>query len=118
MNLREYPTKIAQVMMEVHALDMQVNTLQENLKLIELEVDTKIAFDLVLKNDAQRKTRRKALLDDHPNYWECAEELRKIKNTRECASINLCKLQNEFSVMKLEYRERISKLELQLANSH
>jgi hypothetical protein len=90
------------------------------LKQIESEIDSAmpaagvaIAFDTTLKNDAQRKAKRSELLDEHPNYWEQQEILAQAKAKREAVFIELCLRRNEFSVLKLERREAIARLELQ-----
>jgi hypothetical protein len=113
MELFEYPKKIAEVQTEIHKFDVEINSLQKNIKLVELEVDTEVSFDATLTNESKRKFRRNFLLDAHPHYWEYAETLEKLKNRREIVIISLCKLQSEFSVAKLEYREKIAKLEMQ-----
>jgi len=53
------------------------------------------------------------MLDEHPNYWEQQEILAQAKAKREAVFIELCLRRNEFSVLKLERREAIARLELQ-----
>jgi anti-sigma-K factor RskA len=116
MNLNEYPTAIAKLQAQLTNFDLAVEQTQAMLKQIESEIDTRVAFDATLKNDAQRKAKRSELLDEHPNYWEQQEILGQTKAKREAVFIELCLRRNEFSVLKLEKREAIARLELQ-ANS-
>jgi len=116
MNLKEYPGAIAKLQIEVLDFDLLIEQTHSIVKEIEAEVDTEIAFDTNLRNDAQRKAKRQQLLDEHSNYWEKQETLTQYRRKRELIFIELCQYQNEFSVLKLERREAIARLELQ-ANS-
>jgi len=125
MNLNEYPTAIAKLQAEVFDLDLLIDQTHATVKQIEAEIDSAkparaggyaIAFDAALRNDAQRKAKRQQLLDEHPNYWEQQEILNQYRSKREQTFIQLCLKRNEFSVLKLEKRESIARLELQ-ANS-
>jgi hypothetical protein len=113
MNLNEYPTAIARLQTQLTSFDLAVEHTQATLKQIESEIDSAIAFDATLKNDAQRKAKRQQLLDEHPNYWEQQEILGQARAKRESVFIELCLRRNEFSVLKLERREAIARLELQ-----
>ena len=116
MNLNEYPTAIAKLQYQVFGFDIVIEQAQMTIKQIEAEIDSEIAFDATLRNDAQRKAKRQQLLDEHPQYWEQQEILSLNKGKRESTFIELCLRRNEFSVLKLEKREAIARLELQ-ANS-
>ena len=120
MNLNEYPQAIAKLQTQTTNFDLAIDQTQTVLKQIESEIDSAmpaagvaIAFDTTLKNDAQRKAKRSELLDEHPNYWEQQEILAQAKAKREAVFIELCLRRNEFSVLKLERREAIARLELQ-----
>jgi len=113
MNLNEYPQAIAKLQTQTTNFDLAIDQTQTVLKQIESEIDSTIAFDTTLKNDAQRKAKRSELLDEHPNYWEQQEILAQAKAKREAVFIELCLRRNEFSVLKLERREAIARLELQ-----
>jgi hypothetical protein len=120
MNLNEYPQAIAKLQTQATNFDLAIDQTQTVLKQIESEIDSAmpaagvaIAFDTTLKNDAQRKAKRSELLDEHPNYWEQQEILAQAKAKREAVFIELCLRRNEFSVLKLERREAIARLELQ-----
>jgi hypothetical protein len=114
MELKEYPTAIAKLQIEIHGFDLEVSQLQKNIKLIESEVEEKVAFDSTLTNDTKRKTKRLALLEKHCSYWEYRVKLEGFKNQREFGLIELDRLRGEFSVAKLETRERIARLETAL----
>jgi hypothetical protein len=113
MQLNEYPTAIAKLQAEVFDLDLLIDQTHATVKQIEAEIDSAIAFDQGLKNDAQRKARRQQLLDEHPSYWEQQQFLTQHRVKRESYFIQLCLKRNEFSVLKLEKREAIARLELQ-----
>lgn len=116
MELHEYPDKIAKIQTDLHHLDIEISALVDDVKLIELEIDKQISFNADFKNEAQRKTARKELLDEHSEYWEVCESLKKLKFSREELSIELIKFQGEFSVKKLLKREFVAKLEMVGAN--
>ncbi|NJN13187.1 MAG: hypothetical protein HC815_36815 [Richelia sp. RM1_1_1] len=116
MNLNEYPQLIAKLQTQLFNLDFAVEQAQTTLKQIEAEIDSNIAFDKELRNDSQRKAARITMLDDHPNYWEQQEILSQIRAKREQVYIELGLRRNEFSVLKLERREAIARLELQAAS--
>ena len=113
MNLNEYPQVIAKLQAEVFGLDLTIEQTHAIVKQIEADVDSQIAFDAALRNDAQRKAKRQQLIDEHPHYWEHQEILGQYRSKREQHFIELCLRRNEFSILKLEKREAIARLELQ-----
>ncbi|MBD2341235.1 hypothetical protein H6G64_30150 [Calothrix sp. FACHB-156] len=116
MELKDYPTAIAKLQAEVFGLDLTIEQTHATIKQIEADIDSQVAFDATLRNDAQRKAKRQQLIDEHPHYWEHQEILSQHRSKREQHFIELCLRRNEFSVIKLEKREAIARLELQ-ANS-
>jgi hypothetical protein len=114
MKLREYPNAIANLEIEIHRINLEVSILQNNLRLIEYDIDQQIAFDTSLTNDAKRKSMRVALLEMHPEYVGYEIKLQGLKSQHQYAWIDLEKLRGEFSVSKLETRERIARLEISL----
>jgi hypothetical protein len=80
------------------------------LTFIESEIERAIATDSELKNDQQRKARRLELQSE-PSYTEARESVERAKNKKALAEITLNKIRNEFTVKKLEIRERIANLE-------
>ncbi len=113
MKLKDYPNAIATSEFQLLEMESNVSHLLRNIKLIEAETDNEVAFDSSLTNEIKRKTRRSQLLDIHPQYWEYQAQLEAAKKAKDAGFIRLCELRNEFSVIKLEARERIAKLELQ-----
>ncbi|NMF67437.1 hypothetical protein DP115_33810, partial [Brasilonema octagenarum UFV-OR1] len=83
MELKDYPQAIAKLQAEVFDFDLIIEQTHATVKQIEAEVDSTIAFDAALRNDAQRKAKRQQLLDEHPNYWEQQEILNQYRNKRE-----------------------------------
>lgn len=117
MKLADYPQIIANLEIRTIQLDSNITNLETAIKDIEAEIDEAIAFSGEYKNDAQRKSARIKLLKEHPQYWEKTEELKNFKVERDMENVELCRIRAEFSIMKLEKREAIAKLELKAATS-
>lgn len=109
----EYPAAIAAVQYQIHKLDIQIEQVYKIIKQIELTIDSEIAFDKTLYNDAQRKAMRQMLLQEHPSLWEFQENISSLRAVREIKNIYLSKLRDEFSVLKLLKREDIARMESQ-----
>ena len=116
MHLSQYPQAIANLQSQLFDLELQLEQTQAMLKQIESEIDLNIAFNKELRNDSQRKAAKQQQLDEHLHYWEQQEILSQTKAKREQVHIELGLRRNEFSVIKLERREAIAKLELQAAS--
>lgn len=116
MNLNEYPSAIAKLQAQLFSLELAIEETQATLKQIEAEIDLNIAFDKELRNDSQRKAARQQQLEEHLHYWEQQEILGQTRAKRETVLIELGLRKNEFSVLKLEKREAIARLELQAAS--
>lgn len=114
LQLNQYPSAIADVQYQIHKLDIQIEQLYKIIKQIESTIDSVIAFDKTLYNDAQRKAKRQQLLQEHISHWEFQENVSDVRAIREIKNIDLCRLRDEFSVMKLEKREAIARMELQV----
>lgn len=110
-DLQKYPNAIAKLEIAIHQLDQEISVSQSSLKLVEYDIDQQIAFDTSLTNDAKRKAMRVALLEMHPEYSNYEDKLEVFKNQRTLDLIELDKLRGEFSIAKLEVRERIARLE-------
>jgi hypothetical protein len=80
------------------------------------EIDTTIAFDTELRNDAQRKARRLDLMST-AEYRKAVANLQMAQDERAEIDIDLNLLRNQFSVLKLEKREAIAIRELQLVDA-
>jgi hypothetical protein len=113
MNLNDYPTAIAQVQRQLLKLTQQLRAVQESVGFCLSAIDRQIAFDQSLKNDNQRKARRAELMETDPDYIQALLELRRVEDDRVDLEIDLQLLQSQFSVLKLERREAIARLERQ-----
>jgi hypothetical protein len=112
----DYPTAIAQKQRDFLREEQHVRRLQEIVNRHMAEIDTQIAFDSDLRNDAQRKAKRIELMRsaDHQRAWA---NLQMAQDRRAELEIDLSLLRNQFSVLKLEMREAIASRELQLADA-
>lgn len=107
----DYPDAIARLQRQILDLDQHLIGLTESVKIFEAEIDKAIAFDATLKNEAQRKARRIELQQTDGNYYAASRLLKETKEKRETLAIELELLRNQFSILKLEKREAIARLE-------
>ena len=115
MNLNEYPTAIAKLQRSILEFDQNLIGLVESVKIFEAEIDKEIAFDPSLKNDSQRKARRIELQQTDGDFYQATLLLKQTKEKRDLLAIDLELLRNNFSVLKLDKREAIARMELQAA---
>lgn len=115
MKLQDYPQVIAKLQRQILGLDQKLIGMTESVKIFEAEIDKAIAFDLTLKNDAQRKARRIELQQTDGDYYQASRLLKETKEKRELLAIELELARNQFSILKLEKREAIARLEAQVA---
>lgn len=116
MKLIDYPSAIAHQQRSLLREEQHVRRLQEVLNRITAEVDTQIAFDGDLRNDAQRKAKRVELMKSS-EYQRAVANLLMAQDRRAEIEIDLNLLRNQFSVMKLEIREAIAARELQVLDA-
>jgi hypothetical protein len=116
MRLVDYPTAIAQKQRQLLQTEQHIRRLQDVLNRLMAEVDTSIAFDTELRNDAQRKAKRIELMKA-PEYRKAATNLQIAQDQRAEIEIDLNLLRNQFSVLKLELRESIATRELQMLDA-
>jgi hypothetical protein len=69
------------------------------------------AFDANLKNDTQRKTKRAELCEKDADFIKASNELKRLEDLRGELEIDLQLLQATFSLLKLERREAIARME-------
>jgi len=110
--LNQYPEEIANLQHQVLQADQQIRQLSESVAIFTAAIDRQIAFDASLKNDAQRKALRAALMESDPNYSMASTALKTAQDQREELLIKLQFLRNRFSVLKLHMRESIVRQEL------
>lgn len=116
MKLFDYPTAIAHKQRELLRTEQHVRRLQDILNRLTAEIDTTIAFDVELRNDAQRKAKRIELMGS-PEYQRAVANLLLAQDQRAEVDIDLTLLRNQFSVLKLEKRDAIATRELQVLDA-
>ena len=114
LNLLEFPEKIANHRRQLLAASQNVRALQEALVTKTAKIDHLVAHDETLTNDTKRKARRAELMDD-ADYKALLSDLQIATDKRTEIEINLSLLLDQFSVLKLEKREGIARLEVQAA---
>ncbi|MBF2027086.1 MAG: hypothetical protein IGS48_10020 [Oscillatoriales cyanobacterium C42_A2020_001] len=116
MKLIDYPAAIAERERLLLRTDQHIRRLQDIVNRIVAEIDTEIAFDSELKNDAQRKAKRLELMSS-PEYRKAVTNLQMAHDERAEIEIDLSLLRNQFSVIKLQMREAIATRELQVVDA-
>lgn len=116
MKLIDYPAAIAEKQHQLLRAEQHVRRQQEILNRLTAEIDTTIAFDTSLKNDAQRKARRVELMGS-ASYRTAYANLQMAQDERAEMEIDLNLLRNQFGVLKLEKRETIAAREMQLLDA-
>lgn len=116
MKLIDYPNAIAQTQRQLLQAEQHIRRLQEVVNNLTAEFDTSIAFDITLKNDAQRKARRVEMMQS-VEYRRAVTNLLTAQDRRAELEIDLNLLRNQLSVLKLELRERITQRELQMLDA-
>lgn len=116
MRLLDYPAAIAQKQRELLQAEQHIRRLQDVLNRLTAEIDTTIAFDTELRNDAQRKAKRTELMKA-VEHRKAATNLQMAQDHRAEIEIDLTLLRNQFSVLKLELRESIAARELQMLDA-
>jgi hypothetical protein len=117
-HLKEYPNMIAEVETKILNLDREVNIYKEQLSFMDADIEAALSFaapsanasDKELKNEQQRKTRRLELKQE-PDYLQVKAALIEATEKRDKEAIQLNLLRNQFSVAKLEIRQKIAQLE-------
>lgn len=112
MRLIDYPDAIAQKQRQLLQTEQQIRRLQEALNNITAAIDTTIAFDTTLRNDAQRKARRTEMLHK-AEFRNALNNLQLAQDRRTEIEIDLNLLRNQFAVRMLELRESVIHRETQ-----
>lgn len=116
MKLIDYPAEIAEKQRQLLRTEQHIRRLQEIVNRLTAEIDTAIAFDDDLKNDAQRKAKRLELMS-MAEYRKAVANLLMAQDERAEIEIDANLLRNQFSVLKLQLREAISGRELQVLDA-
>nr|WP_235355370.1 hypothetical protein [Aliterella atlantica] len=108
MQLSHYPGAIAEAAQRVNELDSEIMAVQQLLNRVEGNADRISAFDIDLKNDAQRRSRRFEVLLTDREYQTATNTLMRLTAEKANALAHLEYLRNQFSVAKLETRRAIA----------
>jgi hypothetical protein len=108
MQLSHYPGAIAQAAQRVNEIDSQLMAVQQQINRFEGNADHVAAFEIDLKNDAQRKSRRFEVLLVNQEYQKSIDMLIQLTAEKANALAHLEYLRNQFSVAKLEARLAIA----------
>jgi hypothetical protein len=108
MQLNHYPAAIAQAAERVNEIDSQLMAVQYQINRFEGNADRSAAFDMDLKNDAQRKARRFEVLLVNQEYQKAMDTLIQLTTEKANAVAHLEYLRNQFSVAKLQARLAIA----------
>lgn len=114
MKLAQYPQAIADAEKDLLKANQALRRSQAELDQLNAAIDSAIAHDSELKNDAQRKAKRAELMAESL-YQECLKELHYTIDNRTACEIELNLLRNQFTAQKLLLQESIALRELQLA---
>lgn len=117
MNLHEYPEAIASIQRELLKADEEIRQLTESVGWAETAIDRQVAFNETLRNDAQRKARKAELLQCDSDYIEAAIALKHAQDRRAELLIELERLRNWFSLLKLEIKAAIAQRQLEASEA-
>ena len=104
MQLSHYPAAIAQAAQRANEIDSQLMAVQHQVNRFEGNADRTAAFEMDLKNDAQRKARRFEVLLVNHEYQKAIDTQIRLTLDKGNAIAHLEYLRNQFSVAKLEAR--------------
>ncbi|MEH2299015.1 MAG: hypothetical protein V7K88_08210 [Nostoc sp.] len=116
MQLSHYPAAlgealaegIAQAAQRANEIDSQLMAVQHQVNRFEGNADRTAAFEMDLKNDAQRKARRFEVLLVNQEYQKSIDTQIRLTVDKANAITHLEYLRNQFSVAKLEARLAIA----------
>jgi hypothetical protein len=109
MNLDQYPGAIGATAQSLNELEAKLAPFRKQQSEWDNQADLQIAFDAELKNELQRKARRFELLD-HEEYGSVTAQVALLAQEKATALTTLEQLRNEFSVAKLQARQKIAEM--------
>jgi hypothetical protein len=115
MKLSNFPHAIATAQQKLLNLGKDIASARNALLLEENSIDQAIAFSSDFKNDSQRKTAKAQMLQESALYQSLTQNLADLTDKYNRVDINLQLIKNNFTVAKLEIRERIAKMETLVA---
>lgn len=107
-DLIHYPSAIAQAAQQVNQIHSHLMAVEQQISRFEGNADLVAAFDVDLKNDAQRKARRFEVLLINQEYQKAMDTQIRLIAEKANAVAHLEYLRNQFSVAKLEARLAIA----------
>jgi len=111
MQLNEYPQAIAKLQHQLLDIERKLTCQREQVAVCLNVIDRAIAFNQELKNDNQRKAHRSELMETDGDYITDLIQMKKLEDIRGGLEIDLKLLANTFSILKLERREAIARME-------
>lgn len=106
--LNKYPDLIFLATKKLTEIDNAIAMLNLSLSRQESIVDSQLAFDSSLKNEAQRQAKRSEMLNDV--YRDSKIELIAMRHDRSLYAAALQQLENEFKIAVLAMRLKIAQL--------
>lgn len=113
--LEQMPLQIFKLRDQISDLRTKMDDREEQLSKLNLRFDQLIADDTSLKNDQQRKTRKRELQESLTVYQELNTELNQMQTVLDFNKNQLQYFMDCFEVMKLAERRTIANIELQAA---
>lgn len=113
-DLIQYPKDIAQIQSRILRLDRRIRKAQKQLDQLTADIELAIANNPDLKNDQQRRAKRLELMQA-PEFVVLADAVAEGTDRRTRLEIQLGLLRNEFSVLKLQFRDHIASKEAAIA---
>lgn len=110
MQLAKFPAAIATLELQVLAMSKEIESLTNQIKNIEGEVDSQVGNNPELKNDTQRKGAKTEILQAHKGYKQLQQSLNIQQGERQEKQIELTKIINQFTVARLEMQLQIAQL--------
>uniref|UniRef100_A0A832H3W8 Uncharacterized protein n=1 Tax=Oscillatoriales cyanobacterium SpSt-402 TaxID=2282168 RepID=A0A832H3W8_9CYAN len=107
MQLKKYPSAIADTLNQIADLDYAIVTLKFEAEAIETVIESTVAFAEALKNDTQRKAKKAEMLQQSDRYQEIVTKLSLNQLNKAKLTARLEQLRGEFSVMKLQRKAGI-----------
>ena len=113
-DLHEIPQTIAQIQRQALVQEGEIRYLKATLTTFDREIEGTIAFDAELKNESQRKA-KKAELQSEEDYQALSIKLQRAQDGLIELQIELELLRSQLSILKLEMRGAIARLEAEAA---
>lgn len=109
---RNLPEQISSIMRALLDVDLEIQDLKLTQILpFERKIDREIAFDIDLKNEAQRRARR-CELEENSAYVEMLEHIARLESQKKILAIDVELLRMQFSRWKIEQKYMIASMAL------